>query len=156
MLPLKVRYMVFLVFFLQLRFQRNIVPQTPIQLMCSQSKIKDKGKKKRQVKEGMSSPIECFTALLRGQNMFKIPLLPCVWQVTWGPRTKTVVPVLHFEYTCEKWPPGDRWSQTQITPTPAPDGWLNHHTGVQQARNWARFKQCFQTPQQQLWYYQKQ
>lgn len=46
-----------------------------IQLTHSQSKIKDKKnptrnpKKTKQVKESMSSPTECFTALLRRQNM---------------------------------------------------------------------------------------
>lgn len=50
----------------------------------------------------MSSPIECFTALLRGQNMFKIPLLPRAWRVALVPEPKIVVPMLNFEYTCEK------------------------------------------------------
>lgn len=84
--------------------------------MCSQWKLKDQKKKRGQVKEGMSSSIECFTALLSGQNVFfKIPLLVCVWRIAQGPQTKIVAPMFSFEHTCEKQPPGAPWSQTQIS-----------------------------------------
>lgn len=100
--------------FLQLCFQRH--QPGPLHNSCAASQnLRTKKKKWGQVKEGMSSPIKCFSAVLSGQNtLLKIPLLLCVCQIVWGPQTKTVAPMFSFEYICEKQPPGARWAQTQI------------------------------------------
>lgn len=98
-LPLKLRY-VFRYNFSSILFSIKFCVPDPYTTRAASQKLRTK--KKRQVKKGTSSPIECFTALLTGQNMFKIPLLPCAWQVVWSPQPKTVVLVLSWEYTCEK------------------------------------------------------
>lgn len=36
-----------------------------------------------------------------------------------GTQSETAAPMLSFEHSGGKWPPGDEWSQTQITATPA-------------------------------------